>query len=188
MVRLQRLHLRLGSDRQRQTYSVLGTKSSPGIIPRTVDGIFAEKARLETSGTELQVWVSYLEIYKEHIHDLLRAGEEKPDLHVLQHPKLGMHIPGLLVEPCFKPSDVERLMDFGTKRRAVGATHVNATSSRSRAVFCITLQRLEGPIPKPHEEDGRLALNAKINLVDLEMVIKELSEAISHPNKFRHTI
>merc|ERR1719487_1620102 len=58
-------------------------------------------------------------------------------------------------------------MDFGTKRRAIAATLMNATSSRSHAVFCIKIQRLDGPKPEAGAKDARHALSAKINLVDL---------------------
>merc|ERR1719156_360157 len=85
---------------------------------------------------------------------------------------------------------------------------MNATSSRSHAVFCIKVQHLDGKKPDPGNKDERKALNAKINLVDLAgserqgktgaegatlkegcainqslsalgMVIKELAEAMS---------
>merc|ERR550514_1747610 len=85
---------------------------------------------------------------------------------------------------------------------------MNATSSRSHAVFVVKVQRLFGPAPDEGKKDERKATNAKINLVDLAgservaktgaagatlkegcainqslsalgMVIKELSEAMA---------
>eukprot|EP00746_Dinoflagellata_sp_MGD_P090785 gnl/MRDRNA2_/MRDRNA2_35885_c0_seq1.p1 gnl/MRDRNA2_/MRDRNA2_35885_c0~~gnl/MRDRNA2_/MRDRNA2_35885_c0_seq1.p1 ORF type:complete len:1050 (+),score=220.73 gnl/MRDRNA2_/MRDRNA2_35885_c0_seq1:253-3150(+) len=44
---------------------------------------------------------------------------------------------------------------------------MNATSSRSHAVFTVKAQFLEGKAPEPDAKDERKALNAKINLVDL---------------------
>merc|ERR1719160_1170014 len=44
---------------------------------------------------------------------------------------------------------------------------MNATSSRSHAVFTVKVQHLDGPKPIDPDKDNRKALNAKINLVDL---------------------
>merc|ERR1719267_540832 len=44
---------------------------------------------------------------------------------------------------------------------------MNATSSRSHAVFCIKVQRLTGAKPAEGKKDERKAMVAKINLVDL---------------------
>merc|ERR1719265_3133549 len=44
---------------------------------------------------------------------------------------------------------------------------MNATSSRSHAVFIIKVQKLTGKPPDEGKKDERKALNAKINLVDL---------------------
>merc|ERR1719454_2262775 len=58
-------------------------------------------------------------------------------------------------------------MDFGTKKRVTAATAMNATSSRSHAVFCIKVHHIEGPRPAAGVKDERKSLNAKINLIDL---------------------
>merc|ERR1719183_969231 len=59
-------------------------------------------------------------------------------------------------------------MDYGTKKRVVGATSMNATSSRSHAVFTVKVVHLDGPKPADDsEKDSRKQLSAKINLVDL---------------------
>ncbi len=71
----------------------------------------------------------------------------------MDHPKLGVYIPGLTEAPCESPSDVQKLMDFGTKKRVVAATQMNATSSRSHAVFTVKLSRLEGPKPTGDKDD-----------------------------------
>mmetsp|Transcript_28772 Transcript_28772/g.66854 ORF Transcript_28772/g.66854 Transcript_28772/m.66854 type:complete len:1160 (+) Transcript_28772:115-3594(+) len=192
-----------------KTYSVLGSKEEPGVIPKTVAKLFAEKAKIDKDPSqECHVSVSYMEIYQEHIFDLLSTKDDPPELTVRHHPKLGVYVQNLTTQVCQGPDAVQELLDFGTRRRAISATQMNASSSRSHAVFCIQLQRLQGEAPKAGEEDFRNVLNAKINLVDLAgserqsktgaqgkvlkegcainkslstlgMVIKELSEAMS---------
>ena len=66
----------------------------------------------------------------------------------MDHPKLGVYIPGLTEAACKTPNDVDKLMDFGTKKRVVAATAMNATSSRSHAVFTLKVQNLEGQAPE----------------------------------------
>lgn len=196
-----------------KSYSVMGYKDAPGIIPRSVDAIFERKKELEAGGdVEIQVGISFVEIYNEHVRDLLHPGNDTTELKVMDHPKLGVYIPGLTEAPCSGPADVNKLMDFGTQKRVVAATQMNATSSRSHAVFTVKAQRLEGPKPQGDAKDQRKALNAKINLVDLAgserstktgaagatlkegcainqsltslgMVIKELSEAAAAKGK-----
>jgi len=159
-----------------KTYSVLGTDDSPGIIPRCVDRLFAKREELEKNPEkEIRVWVSYLEIYNEHLKDLLKpeavanSGEDKKtvELTVIDHPKLGVYVPGLLEEPCRTPKEVTARLNYGANQRAVAATRMNAQSSRSHTVFCIRMEQLDGPVPPQGAKDDRQALNAKINLIDL---------------------
>jgi len=153
-----------------KTFSVLGCPEPAlvGIIPRAVQRVFQEKAEVEKDETvQICVWVSYLEIYQEHIHDLLCPKQDNVDLSVMQHPKFGVYVPNLTEDPCETAEKVQDLMEFGTKRRAVAATQMNATSSRSHSVFCIKVERLDGPRPDAGAADTRHALKAKINLVDL---------------------
>lgn len=192
-----------------KSYSVMGGGDSPGIIPRSVEAIFKDKDKMESSGdSEFRIWIAFVEIYNEQCRDLLHPGGETCELKVMEHPDMGVYIPGLTEAPCKKAEDVQKLMDFGTKKRVVAATNMNATSSRSHAVFTVKVQRLQGAPPEEGKKDARKAMNAKINLVDLAgservnktgaegatlkegcainqslsalgMVIKELSEAMA---------
>jgi len=142
-----------------KTYSVLGTDEEPGIIPRAIVLLFEEKDRLEQDALrEVRIWVSYLEIYNEHLKDLLKPEDTRRpseicddhdavELTVINHPQFGVYVPGLLVEPCSTVAEVNARLVFGMKQRAVGATRMNSQSSRSHTVFCIHVQHLEGAPP-----------------------------------------
>jgi kinesin family protein 1 len=79
-----------------------------------------------------------MEIYCEKVRDLLNP-KNKGNLKVREHPALGPYVEDLskLVVQSYK--DIEDLMDEGNKARTVASTNMNATSSRSHAVFTILL-------------------------------------------------
>jgi len=117
---------------------------------------------------ETQIKISYLEIYKEMVTDLLVPGNEKgADLRIMEHPKLGVYVKGLLEPPSEHMEDVMTMLRYGMQKRVTAATSMNATSSRSHAVFTIHLCLLDGPKPKPGEPDERKCLSSKVNLIDL---------------------
>eukprot|EP00913_Durusdinium_trenchii_P026400 g24771.t1 len=78
----------------------------------------------------------------------------------MDHPALGVIIPGLVEAACQTVLEVKKLIKFGLKKRVTSATIMNNTSSRSHAVFIIKVQRVAG--------EGRVdSTNARMNLVDL---------------------
>jgi len=153
-----------------KSHTMMGYGDDPGVIPRAVENIFEQKERFKASGRdELRVWASFVEIYNEQIRDLLDPGSSKspsretPSLRVMDHPQLGVILPGLVESPCRTSAEIRRLIKFGLKKRVVSATVMNSNSSRSHAVFVIKVQRLTG-----RAEDGsQEATMARLNLVDL---------------------
>lgn len=51
---------------------MLGNKDAPGLLPYSVKDLFYEINRRED--LEFSVWISYIEIYKEQVNDLLTPG------------------------------------------------------------------------------------------------------------------
>eukprot|EP00434_Breviolum_minutum_P033111 symbB.v1.2.029296.t1/scaffold3192.1/size63200/1 len=125
-----------------------GSEKEKGLLPRSCERLFdmIEKQKdqvKEASGDGTQtlqttVLASYLEIYQEKMYDLL--VNTRTDLQVRLHPTLGPHVPGLIQSPVTKSAEVHELLDFGAKNRAVGATSMNANSSRSHAVFTLDIR------------------------------------------------
>lgn len=161
-----------------KSYSVMGPPDEPGLIPRIVINLFKWNSGFEAENQhrELQIWISYLEIYKEQVTDLLAPGKhlshdhlhkEPEQLKIMDHPKLGVYVRGLQEVPCDKIEVVMRNLQYGIKKRVTAATNMNATSSRSHAVFTIRVNILDGLRPKSNEKDNRKCLNAKVNLIDL---------------------
>ena len=102
-----------------KSYSVVGSPEEPGIIPRSVESIFEMRAQLtQTGDVELGIWISYIEIYNETVRDLLAPNQQQnADLKIVDHPKLGVYMPGLTDNPCSNSEEVYQLMEFGNRKR-----------------------------------------------------------------------
>ena len=98
----------------------------------------------------------------ERVRDLLNPAT-KGNLKVREHPSLGPYVEDLakLVVGTFR--EIENLMDEGNKARTVAATNMNATSSRSHAVFTLILTQ------KRHDSETGFDTEkvSRISLVDL---------------------
>jgi hypothetical protein len=107
------------------------------------------------------VRASYLQIYNEVISDLLRG--EKTNLKIREDPRKGVFVQGVSEWAVVKPDEIMELMKIGGKARATAKTNMNESSSRSHAVFIITIEQMK----QTEEEDGKELKVAKLNLVDL---------------------
>lgn len=127
-----------------------------GIIPRACDHIFQHIAA-DVAGTEYTLKCSFLEIYKENIHDLLDP-ETGGNLRVRETPSRGVWVQGLSEHFVTSVEDIIDLLQTGEKFRAVSATRMNAVSSRSHSLFILTLVQRN---PDGSTKEG------KLNLADL---------------------
>lgn len=147
---------------------------SMGIIPRAFKHIFDFIEHHPK--IQFLIRASYLEIYQEEIHDLLRKDRSiKLDLH--ERPDIGVYVKDLTSFVCKSIAEIERVMRVGNQNRMVGATDMNERSSRSHAIFMITVEQQstinhektteimsdQQEINKPE----RVIKVGKLNLVDL---------------------
>ncbi|KAF4719087.1 hypothetical protein FOZ62_009357, partial [Perkinsus olseni] len=140
-----------------KSYTMAGCDMEEGIIPRINGAIFSAEATAKLQ--QIRVWVSYLEIYNEHLHDLLAdSSQAGKDLSVMEHPSLGVYVKGATEVVVRSEEDIERMLEYGLKRRAEGATNMNAHSSRSHAVFRIKLECKHRAGP---------TVSSRVNLIDL---------------------
>jgi len=146
-----------------KSYSMMGYGKEYGVIPRICQSMFERIAGIQQDKSlNCTVEVSYLEIYNERVRDLLNPSN-KGNLKVREHPSTGPYVEDLakLVVRSFE--EIENLMDEGNKARTVAATNMNETSSRSHAVFTLTLTQ------KRHDAETSMDTEkvSKISLVDL---------------------
>ncbi|CAM1306070.1 KIF17 (predicted) [Pycnogonum litorale] len=135
------------------------SQAQKGIIPRAFEHIFEAIATAES--TKFLVHASYLEIYNEEIRDLL-GKDSKKKLELKEHPEKGVYIPGLSVHGVHNVKECDVIMKKGWNNRSVGATLMNADSSRSHSIFTIYLETMQ--MKEDNEEHIR---KGKLNLVDL---------------------
>lgn len=146
-----------------KSYSMMGYGDEAGVIPRICEDMFRRISDTQKDKhLNYTVEVSYLEIYNERVRDLLNPAT-KGNLKVREHPSTGPYVEDLakLVVRSFQ--EIQHLMDEGNKARTVAATNMNETSSRSHAVFTLTVTQ------KRHDVETQMDTEkvAKISLVDL---------------------
>ncbi|XP_038607224.1 kinesin-like protein KIF3C isoform X1 [Tachyglossus aculeatus] len=145
-----------------KTYTMQGTWAEPeqrGVIPNAFEHIFTHISRSQNQ--QYLVRASYLEIYQEEIRDLL-SKEPGKRLDLKENPETGVYIKDLSSFVTKNVKEIEHVMNLGNQARAVGSTHMNEVSSRSHAIFVITIECSEqGSDGQDHIRVG------KLNLVDL---------------------
>ncbi|XP_044866201.1 kinesin-like protein KIF13B [Mauremys mutica] len=122
-----------------KSYTMMGTADQPGLIPRLCSGLFERAQKEENEEQSFKVEVSYMEIYNEKVRDLLDPKGSRQSLKVREHNVFGPYVDGLSKLAVASYKDIESLMSEGNKSRTVAATNMNEESSRSHAVFKITL-------------------------------------------------
>uniref|UniRef100_A0AAQ4PC45 Kinesin-like protein n=1 Tax=Gasterosteus aculeatus aculeatus TaxID=481459 RepID=A0AAQ4PC45_GASAC len=146
-----------------KTFTMEGVRAVPelrGIIPNSFAHVFGHIAKAE-GDTRFLVRVSYLEIYNEEVRDLL-GKDQLQRLEVKERPDIGVYIKDLSSYVVNKADDMDRIMTMGHKNRSVGATNMNEHSSRSHAIFTITIECSEKGV------DGNQHVRmGKLHLVDL---------------------
>jgi hypothetical protein len=87
--------LAYGQSGTGKTHTMLGSPQDPGIIPRLCHQIW-EKLSLEDRQTEeFKMEISFLEIYREKVIDLLNPSGGH--LKLREHPQLGPHLQSIII-------------------------------------------------------------------------------------------
>ncbi|OCB88535.1 kinesin-domain-containing protein [Sanghuangporus baumii] len=135
-----------------KTHTIQGTKAQPGIIPRVVRDIFERSRAIDD--IEVDISVSYMEIYKEEAYDLLA-----PKLPIREDASGQVFVAHLSSLPISSLQDFDRVYASANKRRSTGSTNLNHSSSRSHAILTLQVQMADRVADQ--------TVTGKINLVDL---------------------
>lgn len=145
-----------------QTHTMEGVNEPSelrGIIPNTFEHIFDHIA-LNGSKDKYLVRASYFEIYNEEIRDLL-SSKPQISLELKESPDSGVYVKDLTSTVVKSVEEIDNVLQKGKKNRIVGATLMNAGSSRSHSVFSIVVECCSS------DEQGEHIRVGKLNLVDL---------------------
>ncbi|KAM4840973.1 chromosome-associated kinesin KIF4A-like [Thomomys bottae] len=158
--------LAYGQTGSGKTYSMGGTYTAEqeneptvGVIPRVIQLLFREIG--DKSDVEFTLKVSYLEIYNEEILDLLCSPREKAcQINIREDPKEGIKTVGLTEKPVSVASNTVSCLEQGNNARTVASTAMNSQSSRSHAIFTISIEQRK-------KNDKSCSFRSKLHLVDL---------------------
>jgi hypothetical protein len=159
-----------------------------GMIPRLLSHIYrrARKVEKDSAGaTQVEVVMSYYEIYNDRIFDLFKAPEERTPagLPIRDNAQGKAIVVGLSEKPCTSLKDFEQLYDHANLNRSTSATKLNAHSSRSHAVLCVKVVQITGDevrvstasaIDLAGSEDNRRTDNDKDRMVESASINRSL--------------
>ncbi|KAL9464087.1 hypothetical protein AB3S75_001813 [Citrus x aurantiifolia] len=164
-----------GSTGSGKTYTMVGTKSDPGLMVLSLHTIF-DRIKKDKNCDEFEVSCSYLEVYNEVIYDLLEKSSAHLELR--EDPMHGIVVTGLRCIKVHSADKILELLNLGNSRRKTESTEANGTSSRSHAVLEITVKR------RQKTKYCNQVMRGKLSLVDLAGS-ERASEANSGGQKLR---
>ncbi|XP_050458723.1 protein claret segregational-like [Cataglyphis hispanica] len=153
-------------------------KESEGMIPRTVRHIFKEMKQFELLGWKYQVKASFLEIYNEHIIDLLDSQLKTHEIRMVDSKGQDLYVSNLRIEEIYSPEELHECLKTAQRNRAVAATKANERSSRSHSVTRIQLIGT-------HSKKQQVSIG-NLNLVDLAGSERLKSEEVARTTETKN--
>ncbi|KAF8981072.1 hypothetical protein BGZ46_003309 [Entomortierella lignicola] len=140
---------------------------SEGIIPRAMSQLFHEAKKpppvypgYKLPPLKTTFRVSFVEIYNEDLIDLLVKGDFRPPVTIREDAKGTIYWTGVQEIVVSSVEEVIHLLWFGSQNRQTHSTEMNEKSSRSHAIFSITLkqEKFVPTHPPPMSEDAQNSL------------------------------
>ncbi|XP_054998885.1 kinesin-like protein KIF18A [Sorex araneus] len=160
--------LAYGATGAGKTHTMLGSAAEPGVMYLTMLDLYKSMDEIKEEKV-CSTAVSYLEVYNEQIRDLLvNSGP----LAVREDAQKGVVVQGLTLHQPKSSEEILQLLDNGNKNRTQHPTDMNATSSRSHAVFQIYLR----------QQDKTASINQNIRIAKMSLIDLAGSERASTAN------
>lgn len=143
-----------------KSHTMLGSPKDPGLVPQLCEDMFQRISMLNAAVT---VRFSFMEIYNEHVRDLLANNSSSPgntSLRLRDGPR-GVYVEGITEQIVRNTDQVLRCLARGAKVRATASTKINEHSSRSHAVISLQIKQV---IEKDDLQEEKISL---VRLVDL---------------------
>ncbi|KAM9704231.1 centromere-associated protein E isoform 7-T7 [Menidia menidia] len=154
-----------GQTSSGKTFTMMGTKKIPGVMPLAVEDVFQTIKKLPEK--EFLLRVSYMEIYNETVTDLLVDSWKRKPLEVREGIDKNIYVADLTEELVTSFPQALAWIRKGEKNRHYGKTKMNQRSSRSHTIFRMILERQERSDPASGENADGAIIVSHLNLVDL---------------------
>ncbi|XP_063277908.1 kinesin-like protein KIF27 isoform X2 [Prinia subflava] len=136
-----------------------------GIIPRAIQELFHHIS--EHRNINFCVKVSYIEVYKEELRDLLDLETSVKELHIREDEKGNTVIVGAKEFQVECADEVISLLESGNAARHTGTTQKNEHSSRSHAIFTISIRQKQSAEYQKNTDVAQDLIASKFHFVDL---------------------
>ncbi|KAF5192769.1 Kinesin, partial [Thalictrum thalictroides] len=148
-----------------------------GIIPQVMESIFSRVETMKNT-VEFLIRASFIEIFKEEVYDLLegasgtkQAAPSRAPIQIRETANGGITLAGVTEPEVRTKEEMASHLSRGSLTRATGSTNMNSQSSRSHAIFTITMEQKRGSrchsTAAASDDVGDDILCAKLHLVDL---------------------
>ena len=148
-----------------------------GLIPRVLEEIFVQMARRQAAAAaegrplHYRCSCSYLQVYNDVLTDLLEGdasamlsgGGSPVGPRIRESAERGIFVENLKELRLRTPRDALQVLARGAANRRTASTFMNATSSRSHAVFIVKLEH----VTKGHGKGKDRVCSSWLTLVDL---------------------
>ncbi|KAJ3284106.1 hypothetical protein HK104_010084 [Borealophlyctis nickersoniae] len=116
------------------------TDEGKGIIPRVIEHLFLSLEQLDGK-VDYVVRVAFLEIYQEQVRDLLMPNVDSKEIAIREDKNGVIVVSGLHEQTVTSAEEMLRCLEAGSIARTTGDTQMHLHSSRSHAIFTITLEQ-----------------------------------------------
>ncbi|ODV60224.1 P-loop containing nucleoside triphosphate hydrolase protein, partial [Ascoidea rubescens DSM 1968] len=138
-----------------------------GLIPRLCRDLFDKADNLiKIEKISVSIKISYFEIYNENVYDLLtNSNNNNNKLRIREDPKSGPFVKNLSNFAVTNYGEIENYFKLGNQNRKTAKTKMNNNSSRSHAIFTISIKQIE--YLDIYNDIIKNIKKSKIRLVDL---------------------
>lgn len=171
-----------------KTYTIEGTKTQPGVMPRALKDLFSGLDNNNNNTQEdIRVKVSLCEVYNEQIYDLLlseggggdggtgiisaRGGgggeHQRPALKLKEDAAGRVIVAGLKEVVVHNVDEALMVLRRGSKQRQRAGTGLNYASSRSHSIFTVTLYQ---PVYEKKEKGKKVEVGGADKEEEVEKV------------------
>ncbi|XP_053670769.1 chromosome-associated kinesin KIF4-like [Anopheles nili] len=134
-----------------------------GILPRALLDIFEAVNAGEAGSPSYRVFCSFMELYQEHVYDLLSHRNRYERLLGIREDAEGVIVPGLTELSVSSAEETFRWLMHGANCRATAPTSMNKESNRSHTIFTVIIRSRR----RVGAEGGEHVMLSKLHFVDL---------------------